>query len=250
MGSEQARSRWPAPARAAWRALAPPRLRAARSRRRLERAHRGTAVICPCCGWEGARFAPFRERAGAACPRCGSLERHRALWRFLTRGGRLESEPRVLHFAPEPCLEGLWGGAASYVSVDLAGPATVQADITALPFPAASFDLVVCVHVLEHVPDDGTAMRELRRVTAPDGAVVVMVPRDPGRAVTYEDPGIIAPAARLAAFGQDDHVRIYGRDLVDRLEAAGFETTEEQSAEAEEIFLCRPRGRPLRGQTP
>ena len=37
-------------------------------------------------------------------------------------------------------------------------------DITAIPHPDDSFDAILCIHVLEHVPDDRAAMRELARV--------------------------------------------------------------------------------------
>jgi SAM-dependent methyltransferase len=97
----------------------------------------------------------------------------------------------------------------------------VRMDITDIRFPDASFDVVYCSHVLEHVDDDRAAMRELRRVLRPDGWAILLVPIT--AAVTYEDPTIVEPAARVAAFGQEDHVRRYGPDYVDRLREAGFD---------------------------
>jgi SAM-dependent methyltransferase len=130
----------------------------------------------------------------------------------------------LLHFAPEAGLERRLRAALGdrYVTTDLE-PAGVDLtlDITALDLPDASFDAVVCVHVLEHVPDDAAAMRELHRVLRPGGWGVVQVPilRD----VTDEDPAVTDPAERLRRFGQADHVRTYGRDFADRLQAAGFD---------------------------
>ena len=66
-------------------------------------------------------------------------------------------------------------------------------------------------------------MRELFRVLKPGGWALLQSPIDPGRAVTYEDPPIVSPEARLKAYGQRDHVRIYGTDYADRLQDAGFE---------------------------
>ncbi|MBV8159874.1 MAG: methyltransferase domain-containing protein [Acidimicrobiia bacterium] len=86
-----------------------------------------------------------------------------------------------------------------------------------------AFDLIIASHVLEHVPDDGAALRELWRILRPGGAALIMVPRDTSRPVTSEDPAIATPAARLAAYGQADHVRLYGRDFDVRLRAAGFD---------------------------
>ena len=191
--------------------------------------HRGDAVQCPLCGHRYDAFAPAWNRGGALCWRCGSHERHRALWLLLRQRRELLGDATaLLHFAPEYCLRGPLRREAAragfrYVTADL-DPAGVdlQLDITAMPLADGEFDGVLCSHVLEHVPDDAAAMRELRRVTAPGGWCLVMVPADVTRATTYEDPSIVAPDARREAFLQDDHVRLYGRDVEDRLTAAGF----------------------------
>jgi SAM-dependent methyltransferase len=45
-----------------------------------------------------------------------------------------------------------------------------------IPYPDESFDLVTCLDVLEHTPDDLVSLRELRRITKPGGWLVVTVP--------------------------------------------------------------------------
>jgi ubiquinone/menaquinone biosynthesis C-methylase UbiE len=45
---------------------------------------------------------------------------------------------------------------------------------TALPYPAASFDCVICIEVLEHIPETETAIRELTRVLKPGGRLVII----------------------------------------------------------------------------
>jgi SAM-dependent methyltransferase len=45
-----------------------------------------------------------------------------------------------------------------------------------LPWPSDNFDLITCLDVIEHVPDDRAALRELRRVSKPDGRLLVTVP--------------------------------------------------------------------------
>lgn len=62
----------------------------------------------------------------------------------------------------------------------------------------------------------------VHRITAPGGWCLVMVPLDVGRAVTLEDPAVHRPDERLRAYWQEDHVRLYGTDVVDRIAAAGF----------------------------
>jgi SAM-dependent methyltransferase len=115
--------------------------------------------------------------------------------------------------------------ATQYVTIDLVGKVGVRGDATRLPFRDASFDLIICSHVLEHVQEDGMAMTELRRVLAPNGVAVVVTPQNPG-GPTDEDPSVRDPRERKARFGQSDHVRVYGDDLEVRLRSAGFDAIE------------------------
>ena len=96
----------------------------------------------------------------------------------------------------------------------------VKMDITGIEYPDESFDVIYCSHVLEHVPDDRKAMREFHRVLKRDGWAILLVPINAD--ATYEDASIVEPQDRLREFGQEDHVRIYGPDYVDRLTEAGF----------------------------
>ena len=179
---------------------------------------------CPNCG---ARLRAFETYSpiGSQCPRCGARDRHRLLAVYLeTASPVARGRPRVLHVAPESSvaivLERLgWSG---YRSVDLEpGVADVAADLTALPFADRSFDLVICSHVLEHVADDRRALAELARVVSERGEVLVLTPLDHRLEATIEDPAASAEERRRR-FGQGDHVRIYGADLLERIRAAGL----------------------------
>src|SRR5436309_2471150 len=77
---------------------------------------------------------------------------------------------------------------------------------------SAAFDAVICSHVLEHVADARRALAEVHRVLAPGGWAILQSPIDAGRAATFEDPAVTAPADRERVFGQRDHARIFGRD--------------------------------------
>jgi SAM-dependent methyltransferase len=192
--------------------------------------HREPAgLICPCCGGHYAEFLPAggrRKRPNRKCPGCGSLERHRALWLYLVnRTNLLTGELRVLHFSPMPVLRDLLGRMPNldYVAADLEGNrADLRMDISDVLFREGVFDAVLAVHVLEHVPADRRAMREVFRVLRPGGWAVLHSPIEPGREVTFEDPSIVAPEERERAFGQKDHVRAYGHDYPLRLRQAGF----------------------------
>ena len=163
---------------------------------------------------------------------------------------------RLLHVAPEPQFARLFRRVPGirYVSMDISGARrpTIQGDLARLAFADGSFDAIYCSHVLEHVPDDRAAMRELRRILRPGGWAILQVPGLRGP-TTYEDAAITTPEGRLAAFGQEDHVRRYGRDYIDRLREAGFDVTVERYAltfpdderrryglsDSEEVFFCR-----------
>jgi SAM-dependent methyltransferase len=160
---------------------------------------------------------------------------------------------RILHFSPEYFLAPYFAQAALYVTADLSSPeADLHTDITKMGVTDGAFDFVMCNHVLEHIDDDAAAIAEFHRILGPGGTALITVPLDGGLACTYADPTIIAPERRTQHFGQFDHVRIYGRDLADRLARPGFDVTtfrpdaaqQERYAihDATEIFIARKPG--------
>jgi SAM-dependent methyltransferase len=221
--------------------------------RRIERWQlRGDAVECPLCGYEARRFADSPWHSRTVCPQCRTETRHRLLIAALKRlpsysQERLLNGKRVLHFAPEAVIRRfVRDRAGQYASADfLRGNVDLRLDMTCMPEIAdGSFDTCIACDVLEHVADDGAALRELHRVLAPGGAAIITVPQQDGLATTYEDPSITTAAGRLAAFGQVDHVRMYGDDVVARMQAAGFrvETVDANSFEPADAarFVLRP----------
>jgi len=192
---------------------------------------RGGNYQCPCCMSMCRTFRPYWMpfKPNVMCPKCGSHERHRLLWLYLKNRTDFFSAPlQVLHFAPEPCFREHFVGAPNllYVSADIdRSRAMVQADITRLPFRTGCFDVILCLHVLEHVSNDTEAMLELFRILKPGGWAIVLVPIDKTRTTTFEDPHITSADERESAFGQYDHVRLYGLDYRSKLANAGFSVT-------------------------
>lgn len=219
--------------------------------------------FCLACWSPVAEWVPGgpRGRPRARCPRCGALERHRFLAFMLEQLGLVvATSGAVLDVAPQRQVQHVLKRLAgeAYVGMDLSDEldVDVRADITRLPFADATFDLVVCYHVLEHIPDDRRAIAELARVLAPGGVALVQVPWRDDRD-TDEDPD--APVSERAdRFGQDDHVRWYGRDFESRLAASGLrpyrlkpsEVLEEAELRrlsitpGEAVWLCRRSGVP------
>ena len=188
---------------------------------------RGNRFYCPVCERGFRKFYKFgiNPRPNARCPGCGSLERHRLLWVALCHlqdKGVIQRGGRLLHIAPEPCLAEKFKQKYDYLSIDLDGKKAMMAmDITAMTFKDKAFDIIVCNHVLEHIPDDKKAIKEIYRVLKSGGWASIQVPIKGD--ITREDLSITDPKERIRLYGQEDHVRYYGRDFVERLKEVSFE---------------------------
>ncbi len=110
---------------------------------------------CNICNWKGKTFrdmvAPRYTRYDSICPQCGTHERHRALLGYIDHHLSLEGK-RVLDIAPVPIFQQYFEQrGAIYISSDLYAHAVVKSDLWSAPFADASFDVVLCYHVLEHI---------------------------------------------------------------------------------------------------
>lgn len=162
----------------------------------------------------------------------------------------------MLHIAPEQCFHERFKKLKNitYDTGDLVSPlAKYHFDLHDVPFEDNSYDVIMCNHVMEHVDDDAKCMSELYRVLKPGGWAIMQVPIDYSNPDTYEDPTITNPEDREKHFWQKDHVRLYGRDYPQKLEAAGFTVSNEDFVneigedmreryrlqKEEIIYLCR-----------
>lgn len=211
----------------------------------------GTDYTCPVCGVGLRAFKPMwksygrnAERFGHvhrhaametfnlkafSCPKCDATDRERlmaiyldAVWQSFEPGRRI----RLIDFAPAYPLSRKLKRYPhiDYRSADLyRNDVQDRIDLTGIAYADASVDIFICSHVLEHIPDDRRAMRELRRILRPDGFGLVLVPLVVGVEETHEDPAIASIEERWKYFGMGDHVRQYGRrDFIERLTEAGF----------------------------
>ena len=221
-------------------------------------ALKGTIFTDPIDGKSFKMFLPYgygTQRNNVLSPSTLSLERHRLLWLYLNketdffqpelvsgssvtnikriklRDAETNSALKVLHFAPEQAFYKLFRNQKNldYTTTDLFSPlADVKADICNLPFEDNQYDVILCNHVLEHIPDDTKAMQELYRVLKPGGMAILQIPQDLSRVTTFADDTIKDQKERAKIFGQYDHVRIYGRDYFDKLRSIGFKVIEEE----------------------
>ena len=194
---------------------------------------KGNTFTDPIDGKSFKTFLPYgygKQRQNVLSPSTLSLERHRLLWLYLTNETSFfNKQLKVLHFAPEQAFYKRFKKMShlNYITTDLNSPlANVKADICNLPFMDNEFDIILCNHVLEHIPDDTKAMKELFRVMKVGGMGVFQIPQDLNRTNTFEDNTITDKKERAKIFGQYDHVRIYGRDYFDKLRSIGFKVEE------------------------
>jgi len=225
-----------------------PRRRLVRSvrgtaRRSLARLkHRGRTRCCPVCRAHLSRFLPHGldhpvltkldvigggRRDEGLCPVCFATDRERLVYLYLREHtSLLSSEAWVLHVAPEPSLSRVFQRCKRlrYITADLQAPdVMLKLDITNIDLPDASFHVIVCNDVFEHVEQDRLAMAEMYRVLAPGGYAIVQTPVSMVLRETFEDPIFETPEERAMAYGQWDHVRVYARDYLARLTSVGFE---------------------------
>ncbi len=207
--------------------------------------YKGNKVICPICQSEFEKFAPYYpwkneqnkalDAENVKCPNCSSLERHRLLWKYLNDETNLFSTQNktLLEFAPYEFFFNAFSKDKNinYFPCDLLPDSLkyidyegkiLKEDITKLSFKDNSIEVILCSHVLEHIVDDKLAMSELFRVMKKGGWGIFQVPIDYDREITYEDFSIISFEGREKAFGQKDHVRLYGRDFIERLSSSGI----------------------------
>jgi SAM-dependent methyltransferase len=177
---------------------------------------------CPICQATDS-FIPFNGRELARCSNCLCVERNRLMWLALGRMGLPRPGTRVLHFAPElgiasrlaaTCGEG-------YHACDISPERYKSKHYTVhgldlctdlVQFADASFDLIIHNHVLEHLACDVTdVLAQLERILAPGGVHLFSVPIR-GERTTEDISPLLTPEERKKRFGQEDHMRLFGRE--------------------------------------
>lgn len=212
----------------------------------LARIRLGDGHVCVVCEHHLGAFLPYRHGGRSVapfirildmigsdidhfeCPWCSCHDRERHLLLYMRATKIMEGleGKRVLHFAPERHLSRFIGeaGPASYIRCDLypQSPDIERINMLDIPYNDGSFDLVIANHVLEHVADDLRALSEIRRVLSQGGLAILQTPYSSRLLHTWSDAGIDTDEARLLAYGQEDHVRLYGRDIFERFASTGL----------------------------
>lgn len=185
----------------------------------------------------GSKSAPALMRAieftgsdldNFECPWCGATDRERHLLMYMQASGLLNSlaSKEILHFAPEARIAKMITEQhpVRYIKADLHPhkPDIERIDILDIPYPDDSFDIVIANHVLEHVKDDLRSLQEIQRVLKVGGFAILQTPFSSRLHATWCDDGIDDDQSRLQAYGQEDHVRLFGKDIFSRIAGAGL----------------------------
>lgn len=186
-------------------------------------AYAGGNYKCNICK-SGLKSFIALDNGRLLCPRCGSNQRARRLWKIVEEEF-LDSSENILHFSPSRALyRVLKQQPKNYVSSDLSDDFISEKsyDITNIDAKTGSYDLIICYHILEHVENDREAIKEIWRVLEGGGYCLIQTPFKEGD--IYEDKTITMSDERELHFGQSDHVRVYSVEgLKVRLENVGFD---------------------------
>ena len=162
------------------------------------------------------------------CPYCFSTDRDRHLVMFLNHSkfNELVRNSVVLHVAPEKSISRFIVACEpeKYVRGDLSPKDDeLKIDLQLIEFPDETFDIVIANHVLEHVPDIDKALTEIRRVLVEGGRIIVQTPYSQVLTTNFElKEAWSNPDFCEVAHGQNDHLRVFSRNIIGQIESFGF----------------------------
>jgi SAM-dependent methyltransferase len=188
---------------------------------------------CYICGEQFEKFSRYRinkdndhlagyfqsvgsDTENFGCYYCNCNDRERHLFMFFDKISFWDNfiNTRILHFAPEPPLsqriEQL--SPVEYIKCDLFPKNDWRKiDVTKIDFEDNYFDILICNHVIEHIPNYLLALQEISRVLKVNSIAILQTPYSELLHNHFEDPGINTNELRLLFYGQEDHVRIMSK---------------------------------------
>lgn len=207
--------------------------------------HPGNKYYCLYCNktygkfiHEGVKAGVFKKytiagggyKTNTRCPNCGSVDRARLLALFFKlRTDAFYKKTDILHISPNKSIADLL---CKYSNINHVVGALepdefkkynpIRMDVQKIDLCDNQFDIVICCHIIEHVADDDSAIREIYRILKPKGFAVLQVPLALNLRKTLEEKSLKTSKERKTAYGQTDHLRLYGIDYFDKLNSAGF----------------------------
>jgi SAM-dependent methyltransferase len=225
-----------------------------------KRYYRGRDIYCPFCpGFFKAERYPFSKEISSNCPVCGSTVEERTILLFLqTKTEMMSGEKKILVIA-EP------GNIADYFEnfpnavlkiYTETGDFSIRDNSMKDRYPDDEFDIIVCNHVIEKLPQPQLILKEIKRILKPDGIAMMMAYVDYEKEKTVE-LAVTHFKDRLSLYGIPGNYRRYGKDYPDQIRSfglnvsklkftSGFEKIPEGSiARDEVIYLVHKSDRPV-----
>ncbi len=177
------------------------------------------------------------DRSNDFCMYCGCNDRTRHIMLYFDKLNFWDTlkKSRLLHIAPERELvkKIVQAGPLQYTLGDIEFTQPPYAkkmnlhiekvDVTEIPFPDASFDVFISMHVLEHVPDYKKAFSEIHRILRPGGTAILQVPISNFLSKHFTDPSIQTDQDMYFFYGTAKHVRVFSeKQYIADLDEAGF----------------------------
>jgi SAM-dependent methyltransferase len=206
--------------------------------------------ICNVCGYKGGYFVNLTNfdhiSWNASCPKCDSRPRHRGLYVFYQKWIADHKPQSIIHYAPEPIFYPMLKPIPVYKTTDLflEDVDFPKVDVQNSGFAEGSYDLILNNHVIEHVPDDESAFKDLYKILKPGGTALITIPGNFKRQETiyFKD------------LSNNGHYRDYGLDVLARLKNIfdeaytvslyDFEPTENPKMGLREndiVFVCKKK---------
>ena len=186
--------------------------------------YRGKQVYCEICNWQGTQFFDGK------CPKCNSLPRTRLIPFALGYFELIKPKAKILHIAPNSheykYIRRTFPELSIYDRLNIRNVKYINIvqDLTQTNLESNQYDLAIAWHVLEHIPADIKAIKEVYRLLKPKGHFLVSVPIYPkGNAKTFEDSKLPYKVFEKV-HGHYDHCRSCGLDYYQRFEDCGFKT--------------------------
>lgn len=210
---------------------------------------KGDKYFCPICNSNLRALVPIGRDSvlyteleiigaglrNAGCGVCGSTDKERLLYIYLvgliTKFKSENKSLKVLHVAPELAIKDLFKDqenifyvAGDYFADGYEYPSDViSLNIEETKYDSNQFDLIICCHVLEHVYDDQKAINEIFRILNKNGKAILQVPISMVINDTIEISEKRSNLLNNHLYGQEDHLRLYGKDYLQNLKNAGFQ---------------------------
>jgi hypothetical protein len=167
-------------------------------------------------------FGYKKKRTKALCLHCLSLKRNQLMIARINNTTKSKKHPKVLYFSGNKFQKKILEKYGFDVKLSRYYIKKERIDITNIK-NGSFYNIVVSEHVMEHLKDDLAGFKEVFKILEKDGIYFVSFPININNKYTDEKKRNIF--GRVKYYGQHDHLRIYGQDIIEKVKNIGFNVT-------------------------